>query len=204
MNFLAHLVLAEENAEARMGNLLGDFCHGVDISALPPAVHAGLLRHRAIDRFTDAAIEVRAAKALFSAQRRRFAPVIVDVLFDHFLLQHWLRFEQRPYATLCQQIYRDLWQLRATMPAAMAATVTSIVQHDWFASYRSIEDIGLALDRIASCIRFANQFSGSIDEIRLHYSELNQLFLQFYPQLQTFVRQLGPEQIALTASSASG
>lgn len=204
MNFLAHLVLAEDNAEARFGNLLGDFCHGVDVSALPPVVHAGLLRHRAIDRFTDAASEVRTAKALFSAQRRRFAPVMVDVLFDHFLLRHWQRFEQRAYSPLCQQIYQDLWQQRAKMPPAMAATVTSIVQHDWFASYRSIEDIGLALDRIASRIRFANQFSGSIDEIRFHYSELDQLFLQFYPQLQAFVRQLGPEQSALAASKAPG
>ncbi len=204
MNFLAHLVLAEDNAQARVGNLLGDFCHGVDISTLPPAVYAGLLRHRAIDRFTDAASEVRAAKALFSAQRRRFAPVMVDVLFDHFLLLHWQRFDQRPYAPLCQQIYQDLWQQRAMMPPAMAATVTSIVQHDWFASYRSLADIGLALDRIAGRIRFANQFCGSIAEIRLHYGELNQLFLQFYPQLQAYVRQLGPEQTALAASTASG
>lgn len=197
MNFLAHLVLAENNAAARFGNLLGDFCRGVDVSTLPPAVYAGLLRHRAVDRFTDTAAEVRAAKALFSPARRRFAPVIVDVLFDHLLLAHWQRFETREFAPLCQQIYQDLWQQRAQMPPVMATTVTSIVQHNWFASYHSIEGVGLALDRIAGRIRFANDFAGSIAEIQLHYSELNQLFLQFYPKLQAFVQQLGPELSAL-------
>ena len=73
MNFLAHLVLAESTAESRFGNLLGDFCQGLDLKSLPPAVQAGVWRHRAIDRFTDAAAEVQQAKAMFSRERRRFA-----------------------------------------------------------------------------------------------------------------------------------
>jgi acyl carrier protein phosphodiesterase len=200
MNFLAHLVLAEATPESRLGNLMGDFCQGIDLNSLPVAVQAGIWRHRAVDRFTDTAAEVREAKALFSKARRRFAPVMIDVLFDHLLLRHWHHVEQRPYDSLCQQIYQDLWQQRALMPPLMATTVTAIVQHDWFASYQHLDQIGLALDRIASRIRFANQFAGSIDEIRLHYSALNQLFLQFYPKLQLFVQQLGPEQAALAAS----
>jgi len=199
MNFLAHLVLAEPNAGARLGNLLGDFCHGVDVQSLPAVVRAGVLRHRAIDRFTDTAAEVKAAKALFSPQRRRFAPVIVDVWFDHLLLQHWDLLESRAFAPLCQQIYQDLWQQRASMPAAMAETVTSMVRHDWFASYRYSENVASALDRIAGRIRFANHFAGSIAEVAQHQRALEQLFLQFYPRLQAFVQQLGPEQAALCA-----
>ncbi len=203
MNFFAHLVLAEATPESRLGNLMGDFCQGLDLKTLPAAVQAGIWRHRAVDRFTDTAAEVLQAKALFSPARRRFAPVMLDVLFDHLLLQHWQRFEQRPCASLCQQIYQDLWQQRALMPPAMAAAVAAIVQQDWFGSYQHLDNIGMALDRIASRIRFANQFTGSIAEIRLHYSTLDQLFLQFYPKLQLFVQQLGPELTALTGLKPS-
>jgi acyl carrier protein phosphodiesterase len=193
MNFLAHLVLAEATPQSRLGNLMGDFCHGLDLNVLPAAVQAGIRRHRAIDRFTDTATEVQQAKALFSHERRRFAPVIIDVLFDHLLLKHWPQLEQRELTPLCQQIYQQLWQQRGEMPAKMAATVTSLVQHDWFASYQQLDGIGLALDRIASRIRFANQFVGSVSEIRQHEAELDRLFLQFYPRLQAHVAQLGPE-----------
>ncbi len=204
MNFLAHLVLAEANPESRFGNLLGDFCRGIDLHSLPPQVHAGVLRHRAVDRFTDSAPAVRAAKALFSAQRRRFAPVIVDVMFDHLLLKHWSALDNRPFAPLCRQIYQQLWQQRAMMPAAMAHTVTALVQQDWFHSYRSLSSVGLALDNIARRIRFANAFSGSFDELAQHQGELEQLFLQFYPALQQHLQQLGPELAALSRPAESG
>lgn len=194
MNFLAHLVLAEPSAESRLGNLMGDFCQGLDLSLLPEAVQAGIWRHRAVDRFTDAAPEVRQAKTLFSKARRRFAPVIIDVLFDHLLLKHWHVLEARDFTALCHDIYQQLWQQRGLMPPAMQATVLAIVQQDWFGSYRQLDNIGRSLDRIASRIRFDNQFAGSIEEVRQHLPTLESLFLQFYPQLQAHVRQLGDER----------
>lgn len=197
MNFFAHLALAEQSAQSRYGNLLGDFCHGIELQTLPPAIHAAVLRHRAVDRFTDSAAEISQAKALFSPERRRFAPVIIDVLFDHFLLRHWASLDPRDLSQLCQQIYQQLWQQRADMPPAMAATVSSLVREDWFASYQQLDNIGFALDKIANRIRFQNSFAGSISEIRLHRTELEALFLQFYPRLQNYVTQLGPELDAL-------
>lgn len=193
MNFLAHLVLAESTAESRFGNLLGDFCQGLDLKSLPPAVQAGVWRHRAIDRFTDAAAEIQQAKAMFSRERRRFAPVILDVLFDHLLIRHWPTLDTRALTPLCQDIYQQLEQQQGLMPTAMAKTVRAIVQQDWFGSYQQLENIGMALDRIATRIRFDNHFAGSIAEINQHLPELDALFLQFYPQLQAYVRQLGPE-----------
>ncbi len=199
MNFFAHLVLAEPTPQSRLGNLMGDFCQGLDLKTLPLPVQAGIWRHRAIDRFTDAAAEVLQAKALFSPARRRFAPVMLDVLFDHLLLQHWAQLDSRPLAPMCQQFYQQLWQQRSAMPPAMAATVTAIVQQDWFGSYQQLDNIGMALDRIASRIRFAHQFTGSIEEIRQYLPELDKLFLQFYPKLQSYVHELGPELAALSA-----
>lgn len=199
MNFFAHLVLAEPTPQSRLGNLMGDFCQGLDLKTLPLPVQAGIWRHRAIDRFTDAATEVLQAKTLFSPARRRFAPVMLDVLFDHLLLQQWAQLDSRPLAPMCQQFYRQLWQQRSAMPPAMAATVAAIVQQDWFRSYQQLDNIGMALDRIANRIRFAHQFTGSIEEIHQHLPELQTLFLQFYPKLQNYVRELGPELTAFTA-----
>lgn len=194
MNYLAHLCFAAPNQASRIGNLLGDFCQGLDLQHFPADILAGLAQHRAIDRFTDRSIEVQQAKLLFAPQRRRFAAVAVDMVFDHLLILHWDHFYPQPFADYKATLYQQLQQDLPQMPERMRHTVSAIITQDWFAAYAELDLLGKALDNIASRIRFANQFAGSIADIRQHYPALNQLFLQFYPRLQQFVLTL-PEQL---------
>ena len=189
MNYLAHLYFADNNSDSRIGNLLGDFCRGLDVSLLSDNCKAGLNQHRAIDRFTDQHAGVRLAKQLFSPQRRRFAGVALDLVFDHYLVKHWTLFSTVPFEFYKNQLYQQLWQERPLMPEAMANTITYLVQQDWFASYRQLENIGKALDRIAKRLRFSNDFAGCITDLTHNQLAFEQLFLQFFPQLQLFVRQ---------------
>jgi acyl carrier protein phosphodiesterase len=189
MNYLAHLYFADDNSDSRIGNLLGDFCRGVDLSLLSESCKAALEQHRAIDRFTDQHAEIRAAKQLFSPQRRRFAGVALDLVFDHYLVKHWPLFSAVPFDIYKNQLYQQLWQERPLMPAAMANTITYLVQQDWFASYSELNNIGEALDRIAQRLRFPNDFAGCIQDLTRNEAAFEQLFLQFFPQLQLFVRR---------------
>ncbi len=75
MNHLAHVFLAPDSPEARVGSILGDFTRGVDLSTLPDPVKQGVRHHRAVDSFTDQHPDVLASKQVFSRQRRRFAGV---------------------------------------------------------------------------------------------------------------------------------
>ena len=195
MNYLAHLCFAAPDQASRIGNLLGDFCQGLDLQHFPADILDGLAQHRAIDRFTDSSSEVLQAKLLFAPQRRRFAAVAIDMLFDHLLIRHWDQFYSQPFADYKATLYQQLQQDLPQMPARMRHTVSAIISQDWFAAYAQLDLLGQALDNIASRIRFANQFAGSIDDIQQHYPALNQLFLQFYPRLQQFVLTL-PCQIA--------
>ena len=189
MNYLAHLFFAEDNSQSRIGNLLGDFCRGVDVKNLPDAVQQGLRQHRAVDAFTDRSAEVLAAKQYFSPHRRRFAGIAIDMLFDHFLIRHWSTFHPQPFDLYKQQLYQKLQADLPQMPASMQPTVSAIIRQDWFTSYTEINQLGHALDRVAQRIRFANQFAGAGLDIQAHYPELEQLFLQFFPRLQQHVQQ---------------
>lgn len=194
MNYLAHIALSQPTPYSLVGNLLGDFCKGIEIDALPNAVRMGLANHRAVDYFTDHHPLVRQAKTFFSSQRRRFAGIALDVLFDHFLIRHWQQFYPQPFAIAKQQIYRDIALAEHLMPVAMARTMRSVYKNDWFASYEHLPSLGFALDKIAGRIRFRNNFTGVIDEIKPVYSSLEQDFLLFYPQLQQHVQHLALEQ----------
>lgn len=192
MNHLCHLFLARATVESRVGNLLGDFARGVDVDALPEPVREGLAHHRAVDAFTDSHPEVLASKTLFSPQRRRFAGIALDILFDHYLLRHWGRFCYEDKDLFINKLYQDLQAGYQLMPPAMGQVTRRMVGYDWFSAYEELDTLGKAMDRVASRIRFPHQFAGVIDEIRPLDAELEERFLRFFPELLEFSRHWRP------------
>lgn len=190
MNYLAHLFLAPDSLEHRVGSLLGDFARGLQVDYLLPAVVEGLKHHRSVDAFTDSHPQVRAAKALFSARRRRFAGVALDVLFDHYLLRHWAAFSTDCADAFIAEVYQDLDAGRSLMPRQMVTVTQRIIRYDWLTSYKELDTVGYALDRIAERIRFPHQFFGIIEDIHTHEEELEALFLSFFPDLKAHSDQL--------------
>lgn len=184
MNHLAHVFLAPDSAEARVGSILGDFTRNVDIETLPRDVRRGVRHHLRVDSFTDRHPQVLASKALFSNQRRRFAGVALDILYDHFLIRHWDRFSGVPREHFIETTYAELRQYQTIMPEPMRRVTESLVAHNWFGAYQDLDNIGHALDRVADRIRFPNRFCGMIGEIRELHPELEQRFLNFFPELQ--------------------
>lgn len=194
MNHFAHLVLAQPTLESAIGNLLGDFARGIDPQALPPAVRAGLDNHRAVDRFTDSHPRVTEMKRRFSPQRRRFAGIALDIYFDHLLINHWDAFERRDLDALIDGFYRRLLDGRPLMSGERMRRVTrSMVEYDWFGSYRDLDAVAESLDRVAGRIRFENRFRGAIEDLQRHHDAIRDGFFEFYPELQSHVEQLGLE-----------
>jgi len=190
MNHFAHLVLAQPTVESTVGNLLGDFARGVDADALAPPVRAGLLNHRAVDRFTDNHPLVMEMKRGFSRERRRFAGIALDIYFDHLLIDYWERFEQRPLERLIGGFYRRMAAGQALMPGQDMRRVTRrMIEHDWFRSYRELDAIAASLDRVAARIRFANRFANAIEDLQRNDELIRQGFLEFYPQLRRHVAE---------------
>lgn len=186
MNHLAHIFLAPDSPDARVGSILGDFTRGVDLSRLPIGVRDGVRHHRAVDNYTDYHRDVLASKAVFSRQRRRFAGVALDILYDHFLLKHWGQYSTADQGVFIRDIYSELSQKEHLMPDSMARVTRRMIGSDWFGAYQNLENIGYALDRVAARIRFKNDFAGIITEIRANHDELEQRFISFFPELQSF------------------
>ena len=78
MNYLAHLLLAEDTEESLLGNFLGDFVKGNIGTRYSPAIARGILLHRKVDAFTDTHPITKSSRCLFSRQRRRYAGIIID------------------------------------------------------------------------------------------------------------------------------
>ncbi|MDO6569235.1 ACP phosphodiesterase [Alteromonas sp. 1_MG-2023] len=193
MNYLAHLFLAQPNADSHYGNLLGDFRKGIVIDTLNDGVSKGLENHYTVDRFTDNHASVKQAKALFKPEHRRFAPVAIDMLFDHLLITHWQQFSNIPFHAFCQQSFSLLEGNLHAMPKPMQRSVSHMITHNCFADYAEFEGIGFAIQAVAKRIRFKNDFAQCVQDIEANFETLNSLFLSFFPTLIKHIEQHGPE-----------
>ncbi|GHK53826.1 hypothetical protein KPZU09_35620 [Klebsiella pneumoniae] len=68
---------------------MADFVRGNPQGDYPAEIIDGIFMHRRIDVMTDNPAEVKEAREWFRPQTRRVAPITLDVMWDHFLSQHW-------------------------------------------------------------------------------------------------------------------
>lgn len=190
MNYLAHAFLSHSTPELLIGGLLGDFVKGRErLQQYSPAVRAGIRLHRAIDRYTDAHAIVHASCALVSPARRRFAAILIDVFYDHFLARHWLRYTGQPLEGFTRKVYTTLLPDIASYPERLQHILPRMAADDWLASYGEIESVDAAVHGIARRFqRFtrAAALADGVQELLNHYAAFEQHFLEFFPELCRF------------------
>jgi acyl carrier protein phosphodiesterase len=201
MNYLAHALLANKSAATLVGGLMGDFVKGRISPELPGEIRHGILEHRSIDRFTDTHVSVLASKRLVSPLRRRFAGIMVDVFFDHFLARHWERFADYPLQDFTAHVYGTLYRHWHLLPDRLQQVLTAMASEDWLASYRDINAIHASINGISlHRLRRQNSLHHGAVELERNYTEFEAHFHVFFPDLVGFARSMTREQQS-TASS---
>ncbi len=188
MNFLAHLYIADTNNDSLIGHLLGDFVKGRAFLSFEPDIRDAILFHRRIDTFSDTHAVTRVSRNRISQQRRRFAGVIIDVCYDHFLTRHWNRYTSEPLAGFCQRVYAQLERDPKREMADIQPVLNSMIAYDWLGGYRHLQNLSIVLDRIAGRLSRGERFMGGIVEIESNYRQLEADFLSFFPDLLDYSR----------------
>ena len=190
MNYLAHLYLAEQSREGLLGSLLGDFVKGRLDDRFPETVRRGIALHRAIDCFTDAHPLHLASRNRIGRQRRRYAGIIVDVCYDHFLCKHWTDYSSESLTCFSARVYGILQEHRDDLPGRLRRIAPHMIADDWLGSYSDLANVGRALDGIAQRIVRSNPLAGALTEIEANYAALDDDFRRFFPDLQAQSRQI--------------
>lgn len=192
MNYLAHVFLSSESRDAVIGGLLGDFVKGAAVDAYGPEIRAGILLHRRIDRYTDDHAVVRESRCSISASRRRFAGIMVDVFYDHFLVRHWKRFTDVPLTVFTRKVYWQLTSRRASFPERLQRILPHMIADDWLASYGRMTAVDAALRGIARRFKHSQRAEALVDsarELEHNYAQLENHLLTFFPQLMRYAAQ---------------
>ncbi|RUR83093.1 ACP phosphodiesterase [Chlorogloeopsis fritschii PCC 9212] len=192
MNWLAHLFLSECNDEIRLGNLLADLVKGSARQNLNCYLQRGIKCHQAIDVFTDSHVIVHRSKQLISSEYRRFAGILIDIFYDHFLAKNWSVYSNVPLEEFTGHIYESFQAYQGDIPTGVRKLIACMAAEDWLAGYRSLIGVEKTLERISN--RLLSRFNKSFDlqyamkELTTHYNSLQNDFLEFFPELQDYAR----------------
>lgn len=188
VNFLAHALLAGSSDAAIVGSLMGDFVKGPLDDRYGIEIARALALHRRIDAYTDAHPVVRESRRRVSPLRRRFAGILVDMFYDHFLARHWDEYHNVPLDRFAAHVYSLLSEHHALLPERLQTIAPRMAATDWLGSYRHVEAIAIALDRMGERLKRGNALLRSAEELLAHYAAFDADFSAFFPDVMRFAR----------------
>jgi acyl carrier protein phosphodiesterase len=131
------------------------------------------------------------SKSRMSAERRRYAGIMVDVFYDHFLARHWQDFHDEPLAEFTGRVYRVLGRYHTVLPERLQRMAPMMMQWDWLGSYADIGSIYTALNRTGQRLKRENRLMNSADELVGNYAHLEADFRAFLPDVLRYARGHG-------------
>jgi acyl carrier protein phosphodiesterase len=189
MNFLSHLYLAGNSDGLIIGNFIADSVKGSDFNTFSKEIQQGILLHRKIDTFTDAHPVVEQSKQRLREKYRKYAGVIVDIYYDHYLAIDWNTYSPVSLEVFTESIYTLVQNNQAILPVKSVQFTRYMLEHNILYGYSKLEGIERVLKGMARRTTFESNMEHAIHDLREHFSLFENEFKQFFPELQQFVAE---------------
>ena len=186
MNFLAHFHLAWPDEGLIAGGLEGDYVKGLLTGELEPGIERGIKLHRAIDAHTDNHPVIVKLREGFPKSLRRYAGILIDISFDHYLTQHWARYSTLPLEDFTREVYRALRAREEHLSEGSRAMLSRMLEYDILNRYHDWSAVTATATRVGMRFSRGNPLLEVERELEPVRTKLEQAFLEFYPQLVSF------------------
>ncbi len=191
MNFLAHIYLSGDEPDTIWGNFIGDGVKGKQLLSYPKGIRQGIELHRHIDHFTDNHPITAEARKLIRPHFRKYAGVVLDMYFDHFLGQDWERYHHQPLEEFVPEIHDLLNRFEPKMPEKTRRFFFYMKEHNWLLNYRNLDSLSRVFKGMSSRTPFESNMENAVPVLIEHYDELSGFFTEFFPDLEATSRQFG-------------
>lgn len=189
MNFLAHLYLSGDNVDTRMGNFIGDYVKGRSLERYPDGVQKGIFIHRAIDFYTDTHPATFEVRQLFREGYRKYAGVVVDVFFDHFLARYWATFSPFPLKGFTRKFYYQMILRYRELPKKVRGVLPLLIQTNRLYSYHKVEGVEQTLQIMSRVTSLPDRTEFAIETLMYNYSFIRDQFLIFFPDIIDYIEE---------------
>jgi acyl carrier protein phosphodiesterase len=184
MNFLAHLHLSGNDEDVMLGNFMADSIKGRAHENYPPNIQKGILLHRFIDDYTDNHPIVLQSKLVFRPKYHKLAPILVDMVYDHFLAANWEKHHDLPLSEFVQGVY-DLFDRRfEDLTPHARHMIPYMKQHNWLYNYQFKEGMERVFLGMSNRVRNGEILKEGWQDLELNYDEIGEHFHLFFSDLQ--------------------
>lgn len=184
MNYLAHLHIAAKTKTSFSGNFLGDFVKGNPEGRFPESIVTGIRLHRYVDSFTDKHPQVLAAKLLFPEPLRRYAPIALDMFWDHCLAVNWSTYYSSSLSNFCllaeRTIIDETQDESIILPERFQRINGWVWEDKWIESYQKIANIEYALQRMSTRSERMAPLAETGKVLINNYKQLSDVFFALY------------------------
>jgi acyl carrier protein phosphodiesterase len=187
MNYLAHAFLSFNKADILAGNIISDFVKGKAKFDYPPGIQKGIHLHRLIDTFTDNHPATAKAKNFFRPQYRLYSGAFTDVVYDHFLARDKKQFED--YGNLeifSMNVYQSLELNFLLYPPRFQKMFPYMKSQNWLYNYRLKAGIQKSFEGLIYRAAYLNESAIAFEIFNQYYQELENCYLNFFPELKKF------------------
>ena len=187
MNYLAHIYLSGNSDEIILGNFIGDYVKGNKYLQYPEKVAFGIQLHRNIDSFTDRHPDVRKCIHLLKPGYGRYAGIVTDIFFDHFLASNWNEFSPftlRQFAKHAHAVFLSNFML---LPFRVKQFLPFLIQHKRLESYANRENLFQVLEIMSRRTSLPDNGKWALQVLNQEYDQFEALFRSFFAEVIEYV-----------------
>lgn len=203
MNFLAHAHLSGNNNPILIGNLIADSVKGKTFYSFPENIQQGIVLHRKIDAFTDSHPVVKKSKELIRTESGKFAGIVVDIYYDHFLAREWHLFSSEPLDLYTNNLYKKLGLYFQYLPAKVIKILPYMIAQNWLHSYANFNDLNRVFMDMHRRSGYRSNMPVAVHELKKNYFNLHEQFMEFYPQLVSFAASERENLLSINSNNQS-
>lgn len=187
MNYLAHIYLSGDSEEIKVGNFIGDFVKGNQHQQFPEQVAYGIILHRRIDSFTDQHTIVREFIQLLRPGYGKYAGIVADIFFDHFLASNWKDYSMDSLNHFTKNAHSIFLSNFGLLPFKVKQFLPFLIYHKRLESYAQRENLFTVLEIMSRRTSLPANSEWAMQILNQEYDQFETLFRNFFSELINYV-----------------
>jgi acyl carrier protein phosphodiesterase len=189
MNFLAHLYLSGNDEQLMIGNFIADSVKGSKFKAYPEGIAKGIKLHRAIDFYSDNHPVFLKSIERLRPNYHKYAGVIVDIFYDHFLAKNWKDYSEKPLEQYVDEVHALMLENILHMPARALMFLKYAIKTNRLVTYGTLEGIDDVLCGMSRRMKFKSNMEFAVKDLKEHYPLFENEFREFFDHAKKYVAE---------------
>ncbi|MCS6823461.1 MAG: ACP phosphodiesterase [Cytophagaceae bacterium] len=186
MNFLAHAYLSGDSDLLLIGNFIADSLRGNSFHQYPKELQKGIHLHRKIDIYTDSHPAVISTKEKIRKDFGKYASVVTDIYYDHFLAYHWTLYSDTPLSEYVGYVYKLLEEYKQFLPDDIQGFLPYMIRDNWLFNYGNFHGLEKVFKGMAKRASHTSNMEQATQVLKNHYDSIEADFFSFFPEVKKF------------------